>query len=358
MSSGKPGTNTDLHKAISRAFTLIYTLALLTMLTRVQLNLLGRRSYLSSVVTLATGSAQATISLEDNDDINPDQVYGSNFEMNRKYLTFSWWLLNKGWIGIMNKVEAAVTEVFGHLNPRDNLTFETFSELTLRVRKIIEGATPEERYKAKWLEYLLPTRDMEEYVIKESGVIEEADGATIPPTLRRLLDETADLIESPSFSHVLTLLLDSGFSYLVDQKVATLAFEQANPASAAATATTITITTASDSEPTSTKAILLPKILSVLTRQARVIGNGMPNEYLREMEQVADLEAFAAVVYSSNWESEITEEGVFAGEASTARSAAEPVVAETETTVVEQSVVMVESQASLESAWEKAVGQK
>ncbi|KEZ41534.1 Peroxin-3 family protein [Scedosporium apiospermum] len=344
--------------SISRAFTLIYTLALLTMLTRVQLNLLGRRSYLSSVVTLATGSAQATISLEDNDDINPDQVYGSNFEMNRKYLTFSWWLLNKGWIGIMNKVEAAVTEVFGHLNPRDNLTFETFSELTLRVRKIIEGATPEERYKAKWLEYLLPTRDMEEYVIKESGVIEEADGATIPPTLRRLLDETADLIESPSFSHVLTLLLDSGFSYLVDQKVATLAFEQANPASAAATATTITITTASDSEPTSTKAILLPKILSVLTRQARVIGNGMPNEYLREMEQVADLEAFAAVVYSSNWESEITEEGVFAGEASTARSAAEPVVAETETTVVEQSVVMVESQASLESAWEKAVGQK
>ncbi|PKS09976.1 hypothetical protein jhhlp_004600 [Lomentospora prolificans] len=333
--------------SVSRAFTLIYTLALLTLLTRVQLNLLGRRSYLSSVVTLATGSAQATISLEDNDEIDPDQVYGSDFEMNRKYLTFSWWLLNKGWVGIMQRVEGAVKEAFGHLSPRDNLTFETFSELTLKVRKIIEGATPEERYKAKWLEYVLPPRDMEDFVIKESGVIESSTGPAIPPALRRLLDETADLVESPSFSHVLTLLLDSGFSYLVDEKVATLAFEQSNP-----TTTTITAT-ATDSEPSPTKAILLPKILSVLTRQARVIGNGMPNEYLREMEQVADLEAFAAVVYSSNWECEITEDGAFIEP--TSSSAAEPVATET---TVEQSVVMVESQASLESAWEKAVGSK
>ncbi|CAI4219223.1 unnamed protein product [Parascedosporium putredinis] len=288
--------------SVSRAFTLIYTVALLTMLTRVQLNLLGRRSYLSSVVSLATGSAQATISLEDNDEINPDQVYGSDFEMNRKYLTFSWWLLNKGWIGIMHRVEAAVKEAFGHLSPRDNMTFDTFSELTLKVRKIVEGATPEER----------------------------------------LLDETADLVESPSFSHVLTLLLDSGFSYLVDEKVATLAFEQSNPT------VTSTIVT-SDSELSPKKAILLPKILSVLTRQAHVIGNGMPNEYLREMEQVADLEAFAAVVYSSNWENEIIEDGVFAEPA--AKAMDEPIAAET---TVEQSIVMVESQASLESAWEKA----
>jgi peroxin-3 len=34
--------------AVTRAFTLIYTLALLTLLTRIQLNLLGRRSYLSA----------------------------------------------------------------------------------------------------------------------------------------------------------------------------------------------------------------------------------------------------------------------------------------------------------------------
>src|SRR5436305_9383736 len=66
--------------AITRAFTLIYTLALLTLLTRIQLNLLGRRSYLSSVVSLATGGVeQSTISLENHDDDNQDQAYGSDF---------------------------------------------------------------------------------------------------------------------------------------------------------------------------------------------------------------------------------------------------------------------------------------
>ncbi|CRK38078.1 hypothetical protein BN1708_020457, partial [Verticillium longisporum] len=55
----------------------------------------------------------------------------------------------------------------------------------------------------------------------------------------------------------------------------------------------------------STRVVQLPRILSVLTRQAHLIGNGMPNEYLREMERVRDLEGFAAVVYSSNWENEV-----------------------------------------------------
>lgn len=329
-------------QAISRAFTLIYTLGLLTMLTRVQLNLLGRRSYLSSVVSLATGSAQAPISLEDNDEIRPDQVYGSDFDMNRKYLTFSWWLLNKGWADLMRRVETAVREVFGDLSPRDMLSFDAFSELTLKVRKAVEGATPEERNNASWLQYVLPPRDMEEHVIRESGVMEgeEASGA-ISPSLRRLLDETADIVESPSFSHVLTLLLDTGFSYLVDQHVAVGAFENITPVSKGAEAPS--------------QAVPLPKYLSVLTRQARVIGNGVPNEYLREMEQVADLEAFAAVVYSSNWANEISDEGLVA-EGAPAVSAGQP--AEEVVGAGEQSVVMVDNEGSLESAWEKAVAGK
>ena len=273
-----------------------------------QLNLLGRRSYLSSVVALATGGQQATISLENNDDDNTEQSYGSDFDTNRKYLTFSWWLLNKGWNDIMNRVESAVRTVFGSLSPRDLLSFERFAELTMEVRKLVEGSTPEERRKCDWLKFLLPPRDKEEEVVRESGILEDnaAQGSepspSSPATLRRLLDETADLIESPSFSHVLTLLLDAGFSYLVDNKLAVGAFQL--PPS------TIGLVTPELKDQQRTKVILLPKILSVLTRQAHAIGNGMPNEYLQEMEKVRDLEAFAAVVYSSNWETEIRDDGL------------------------------------------------
>ncbi|KAI8285557.1 hypothetical protein K4K59_007235 [Colletotrichum sp. SAR11_240] len=311
-------------------------------------------------------AAQATISLENNDD-DGLEPYGNDFETNRRYLTFSWWLLNEGWKEIGQRVEAAVRQVFGHLSPRDLLSFEQFSELTLAVRKNVEGATPEERRKAKWLPYLLPPRNKEDHVLRESGILEgstvmlsESTTSQSPassPAVRRLLDETSDLIESPSFTHVLTLLLDAGFSTLVDKKLASAAFDKPDLA---------------QSEPRTSQVVLLPKILSVLTRQAHVIGNGMPNEYLQEMEQVRDLEGFAAVVYSSNWENEIQqEEGGIMASAVDVRASEVPSRPSQATTNIpsqqtqgttqgtgEESVVVVDPATSFESAWGRAVDQK
>ena len=366
--------------ALTRCFTLIYTLALLAMLTRIQLNLLGRRSYLSSVVSLATGSPQSTINLENHDDGGNDygndadkaddeaaSYYGSDFETNRKYLTFSWWLLNRGWTDVMERVERAVRDVFGHLSPRDLLSLDTFSQLVLEVRKKVEGGDPallsdpaaaakrrsstsSTSTSTSWLSFLLPPSTLEDFVLRESGVLgdsaaamtgSQAGDATAsvagstatttprsptPASLRRLLDETSDLIESPAFTHVLTQLLDAGFSFLIHRKLLPGAFEASSsssgstpaPTTTAASVTSISevaaATAASLSDPPAyggdAKAVvMLPKILSVLTRQAHAVGAGMPNEYLREMELVPDLEAFAAVVYSSNWENEIRQDG-------------------------------------------------
>ncbi|KAI2642703.1 Peroxin-3 [Xylaria nigripes] len=369
--------------AITRAFTLVYTLALLTMLTRIQLNLLGRRSYLSSVISLATGAAQTTISLENNDDDNPEQVYGNDFETNRKYLTFSWWLLNRGWNDVMEKVETVVREVFGHLSPRDLLSLDVFSQLTFEVRKKVEGNSVADRPGAQWLSFLLPPTSLEDFVLKESGVLGdnamaamqqsssssmESPTSTITPSLRRLLDETSDLIESPAFCHVLTLLLDAGFSVLLNKKLLTGAFA-VDPRAAGSPAE-------QPEQPVTnptTRAVLLPKILSVLTRQAHSIGNGMPNEYLQEMEQARDLEAFAAVVYSSNWENEIQQDEELVAAATGLQDAASTtpghadkstvshldrntVISLKPSTTAEESMVVVDPSSSFESAWEKAVG--
>jgi hypothetical protein len=131
---------------ITRSYILIYTLSLLILFTRIQLNLLGRRNYLSSVMSMATAPANAsTISLEDHDDDDPGNLFGNDFETNRRYLTFSWWLLHRGWKELMEKVKSAVEEVFTPLNPREDINLEKLSELTLEVRKKVEGATEEER---------------------------------------------------------------------------------------------------------------------------------------------------------------------------------------------------------------------
>ncbi|RKF56960.1 Peroxisomal biogenesis factor 3 [Golovinomyces cichoracearum] len=341
--------------AITRSFTLIYTLSLLTLLTRTQLNLLGRRSYLSSVISMANSGTnhQTTINLENHDDDNPVQEFGNEFEINRTYLTFSWWLLNRGWKGIMHKVEAAVEEVFGTLSPRDELSMAKFSELTLEVRKKIEGSTESIRKQAKWLEFLLPPRDEEDLVLKESGNTDRA-GTKIssefsPCTnsaLRRLLDETSDLIESPPFTHVITLLLDDGFSTLVDQKVCQQAYKippvSENP--------DIRVQEILD-----TKPVKLPIILAVLTRQAHAIGNGNPNEYLQSMEQVRELEAFAAVVYSSNWESVINPISRDAEIQQSIQGYQENDSVLSPSLTVEESLIDVGTFSRFESAWETAL---
>lgn len=85
------------------------------------------------------------INLENNDDDNFEQAYGNDFETNRRYLSLSWWLLHKGCIDLIEKVRVAVKDVFGLVNPREEMTLERLSELTLEVRKRVEGATEEER---------------------------------------------------------------------------------------------------------------------------------------------------------------------------------------------------------------------
>ena len=125
--------------------------------------------------------------------------------------------------------------------------------------------------------------------------------STISLPLRRLLDETSDLIDSPVFTHVLTLLLDAAFSHLIDVKVRTEAYKL-TPLTPTPTPEAMVIgVTDSDPLPTSTK---LATILAVMTREAHKIANGVPNEYVQAIETVNELEAFAALVYSSNFETE------------------------------------------------------
>ncbi len=202
----------------------------------------------------------------------------------------------------MEIVTTAVKEIFGPLNPREDITLEKLSELTVLVRKRIEGFTEEERRNRKWLPFLLPTPSQEDYVLQASGMTTPSSPAPSEstPFLRRLLDETSDLIDSPAFTHVLTLLLDSSFSLLIDNKLATLAFKI--PPTSESTARVQEIV--GDLEDRTCK---VANTLATFCRQAHSIGSGSANEYLAAMEEVRDLEAFAAVVYSSNFEFEAPE---------------------------------------------------
>ncbi len=86
-----------------------------------------------------------SINLENCDDDNVEKAYGNDFDLNRTYLTFSWWLLHRGWREIMRDVESAVCDVFGPHKPTEEVSLERLSSLILDVRRKVEGATPDER---------------------------------------------------------------------------------------------------------------------------------------------------------------------------------------------------------------------
>jgi len=180
-----------------------------------------------------------------------------------------------------------------------------------------------------------------------------------PPSLRRLLDETSDLVDSPAFTHVLTLLLDAAFSLLIDTKVATFAYKI--PPTSASTARVQEIVGLD------AKA-KVANTLPVFCRQAHSIGSGGTNEYLAAMEGVRDLQAFAAVVYSSNFEFEAPEPAAAGGEQievsrpGTAGTEAEAAV-DAEAPEPEQSgpgvdASLVGAESGFETAWGKALAKE
>lgn len=120
-------------------------------------------------------------------------------------------------------------------------------------------------------------------------------------SLRRLIDETSDLIDSPAFTRVLTLLLDAGFSHLIDVKISTLSYKIPPVSDSTARVQEIVGDGAKAKVASS---------LAVFCRQAHGIGSGANNDYLSAVENVGALEAFAAVVYSSNFDYESPEVGV------------------------------------------------
>lgn len=340
------------------------------------------------MISLATPPANtSTIKLEDHDDDDLTQTLGNDFETNRRYLAFSWWLLHRGWKDLMNEVQAAVTDAFGSLNPREDISVGRLSELTLDIRKKVEGNTPEERryvrpqfshkikvpvptyrYRSRrWLPYLLPPREEEEHLLEESGVagVTEPTTSQSASTLRHLLDETADLIESPTFGRVLQGLNDECFDLLMKNCIQE-AFQSSPQASESVPQSFTSVATVVPQVKTADVKTKLANVLAVMARQAHVIGNGTnpPNIYLSAMDQnVRNLEAFAAVIYSSNFDfqlpgAEQKEEQVTAERDHSDTSSTAPVMVDKDDTQdLNQASpsAVAENNSAFEKAWGKAV---
>lgn len=307
--------------SLTRAITLIYCSALLIFFTRLQLNILGRKNYVASVIHMAeqqrrlkksheTDSAESSGLLDSStsglaasaSDIERIALEEEELRVNKMYLTFSWWLLNRGWMSLSERVEAAVSDVFDQVNPRTELTVAELSALIGQVQFRLDhplvdsteipslqdlvnansASTMDSMYNAMkssqinaFKQNLLPPTELETYVLAQAP---QDDGdMSIGPALRKLLDETTDLIESPNAIDVIHRLVHAGLSVFVDKVFSIY-------------------------PPEAGSVVRLANILANVTKQGQAMSGGKPyepNDYILTMTGVAELDGFSALVYSN-----------------------------------------------------------
>lgn len=341
--SNTPKSKTQLWQqlkieSITRIFTLVYSAALLTFLTRLQLNILGRKNYVLSVVELAdqrrnkSGSGIMMVDMTERDMAEKkEQEDEEEARLNKMYLSVSWWFINKGWISLSQQINDAVERVFGLVNPRSDLTLEKVSELVGQVQYLIDYPYGLEKSQ-NFLYNLLPPQELETYVLSQAlGIqLEEQDEEDrdlsnhLLGQLRTLLDETTDYIESPNASEVIKHLVHTGLSVMISKVARQLYSIDTGSLVGGASSKSVygnddgnnnvgskyegnsnaNDDQAEQKDPKITKTVKLASILANISKQAHLIAGGAetpmnPNEYIEAMVNVEELNAFSAIVYSN-----------------------------------------------------------
>lgn len=334
--------------AFSRTLTTLYSLVLLSLQTHIQLNLLGRYAYLTSVATLSApaSSQNHQIRLERHDGLElesedgevmaqeEDEVKGIDLQTERLYLTFSWWFLHQGWKELADEVQGAVEEVIGGMALKSQLTHQDFLSLLNKIRRRVEHEPRDEAasttdLRSEWsettttqrrgkrrsfLSVLFPSTPEEEVsVLQRAGAI----SANSPPiksladlshTLPALLDETKDLIESHDFARILRLSLNRVFevfentlrpTFGVEPPMTTAEVDGLLRQSTAAVAPDVSRFQQLTDDGQAGIRVRLASLFPAVARQSSAAINGVPNEYVEALTEIKELKAFSAVIYSS-----------------------------------------------------------
>ncbi|CDS05857.1 hypothetical protein LRAMOSA08385 [Lichtheimia ramosa] len=276
-------------KSFTRSLTSIYSLTLLTLLTHLQLNLLGRFTYVWSVSVL--NRSEPTIRLQHADE-EPEGGF-LDPQTERMFLSASWWLLHRGWRLCSKRVQEAVEDVVGSLPLKRILTHEDAENLISKLRRRVEyerdGITP-----VSCRSWMLPESDEEiQEFLLQAGFAEKYPENEATLQLKKLLDETKDYIDSPDFTAVLGSCLDEVFAIFDHHAFAKALLPGAGPMDLSGQR----IQEINDDEVALvTKKVTLANLLPAIGRQAHLAISG--NEYLNAFAYIKELQAYSAMIYT------------------------------------------------------------
>ncbi|KAI5117910.1 hypothetical protein M0805_003603 [Coniferiporia weirii] len=316
----------------TRILTIVYSTTLLTLLTTMQLNIIGRLKYVQSVLQLHREEKlrerrmmQMSISslllnslTGTNGDLErwlEEDVQDADFitpETEHKFLTLSWWLLYVGWKDVGERVRKSVEEVFEGVSLKSRLGPMELHRLVCDVRRRVEHEFTYEgtERKINFLSTMIPpTPETLSLVFSEGGVPgyrathtsnpppysgpqsypssstsqshQQRKNPESDPTFARLLGELRETVISPAFAQVLEVSLDRATDVLFDG-LRRDAFGGAD----------------ADMD-TELEKPRLANLLPALARWAHSALDTMPNELVDSVADLKEITALSAIIYSN-----------------------------------------------------------
>lgn len=302
-------------RSISKLVTVTYTTSCLLLMTRLQLNILTRKEYLETVVK--------TTMQKNNDAGNSSgffswvasKIWGSpsNGEEKRKsaqdmygelvqaekagkhmskgkveyineqaFLSIFWWLINRGWSKIHEIVEREVRSEFGHLDPKDALTIDDFSERLTKVYYRVNKTlflVNEEKEKPL-LDIMIPRTPQELKNVLEQAMdlealqlLEQDDSI-----LRQLCKEMEKYMKSEATSIVMEQAINESFDYAITEIDASI--KKRNQAE-------------------TQMALFALSCKECCDKMLKTNMMTMDNDYLTVLDGIAVLDDLSAMVYSN-----------------------------------------------------------
>lgn len=291
-------------KSLTKLLTLIYGITLLTLLVKLQINILARDAYIESALE-AAGIDKNPLEGE-NDESN-------KYVINESYLSLTWWFLNHGYLKIYEICEDAVKLVFKDVSAKSELSFNEFSSLISKTQELIDKNFINDDNHEFLFNCLLPPSNLEPLIISKryssselnsSLDIEEFLALDIEQQerinkivnnqeFRILVNETKDYVQGEIISIVQLSIITTLIGKFLNDCAANL-FDDNNKD------TNEQNDNADDFDiQLLTKKFKLVKILMVVNKEsANLSESSNRNQYIKELKSVNELEDYAASVYS------------------------------------------------------------
>ncbi|KIJ16588.1 hypothetical protein PAXINDRAFT_168654 [Paxillus involutus ATCC 200175] len=196
--------------ALTRTLTTLYTTTLLTLLSVVQITLLGRGRYIESVRASERAerardrvppfslteilAREAIASVVDVEAIWPAWLFGEDNdeddefsdgkveealseETELHYLTLSWWILHVGWKDVAGRVRGSVENVFEGVSLQEKLSASELYVHIMDIRRRVELDATGHDHGPRFMSSLLPpTPETTAHVLAQGGAL------PVPPT--------------------------------------------------------------------------------------------------------------------------------------------------------------------------------